>query len=157
MFHIRTPSTLTILVVEPTGTNTSIQCLCYLGKGGIAIMYKKELELSICLLINLDSTRIIGIELRQSCDRSVFIFGAFPPLIVLFSHFYQNWTFWKILNVVIGGDFNASFYEEDLQRTNLYKSKLWHWTFFSDLHFMLYDAASTTIPISKYKLYFKTE
>lgn len=99
MFHIRTPSTLTILVVEPTGTNTSIQCLCYLGKGGIAIMYKKELELSICLLINLDSTRIIGIELRQSCDRSVFIFGAFPPLIILFSHLYQNWILGVILTL----------------------------------------------------------
>lgn len=29
--------------------------------------------------------------------------------------------------------------------------------FFSDLHFMLHDAAPTTIPISKYKLYLKTE
>lgn len=54
--------------IEFIGINIFIQCLCYLGKGGIVIMYKKEFELFICLLIDLDFICIIGIEFKMLCD-----------------------------------------------------------------------------------------
>lgn len=121
------PDYLSYVCIEPTGTNTSIQYSRYLGKGGIAIMYRKELELSICWLTDLDSTRIIGIELKTSCDRSLFIFGVYLPSdsaiqpyaseLNLLEHLEAHYSL--LGDVVIGGDFNASSYEEDLQHTNL--------------------------------------
>lgn len=43
-------------------TDTSTHCSHFLGKGGIAIMYKKELELSICKLTDFHISRIIWVR-----------------------------------------------------------------------------------------------
>lgn len=51
-------------------TDTSKHCSHFLGKGGIAIMYKKELELSICKITDFDFSRIIWLDIKRSHDRS---------------------------------------------------------------------------------------
>lgn len=47
-------------------TNTSTHCSRFLCESGTAVIYKKELELSICELTDMDSSRIIGLEIRRS-------------------------------------------------------------------------------------------
>lgn len=44
--------------------NIFIYCLCFLCEGGIVVMYKKEFELFICELNDLDFLCIIGLEIR---------------------------------------------------------------------------------------------
>lgn len=45
----------------------------------LAIMYKKELELCICELTDFNSSRIIGLDIKRSHDRSLYIFGIYLP------------------------------------------------------------------------------
>lgn len=57
--------------------NIFIYCLCFLGKGGIVVMYKKEFELFICELIDFDFLCIIGLEIRWLYDYFLYIFGVY--------------------------------------------------------------------------------
>lgn len=115
-------------------TNTSTHCSRFLGKGGIAVMYKKELELSICELTYFDSSRFIGLEIRRPHDRSLYIFGVYLPS----DNIIQSYStelylledlvahFSSLGDVIIGGDFNASIYDGDAHHVNVYKSRLCH-------------------------------
>ena len=47
--------------------------------GGAAILYKRSLQFSINEMHNLDSERIVGIELKGQSFGSIFIFGVYLP------------------------------------------------------------------------------
>lgn len=104
----------------------------YLGKGGVGILYKKELKLSICELTDIDSSRIIGLKIKRSSDRPLYIFGAYLPADNVIQSYAAEMGlledlvahFSSIGDVIVGGDFNASCYNIDSGRVNMYKSSL---------------------------------
>ena len=49
------------------------------GKGGVAIMYKKNLSFSIREIPCYDSNRIIDIELKTSNGSNLYILGVYLP------------------------------------------------------------------------------
>ena len=89
------------------------------GKGGVAILYRKNLSFSIREIPCYDSNRIIDIELKTSNGSNLYILGVYLPsdsninsyaqelnmLENLYSH-YLNYG-----KVIIAGDFNASLIE----------------------------------------------
>lgn len=103
----------------------------YHGKGGIAILYKDSLQFNVVELLDIASTRIIGIELKNQSNKSLFILGTYLPsdesidnykneLNILESvyTYYSNYG-----NVIISGDLNASLLSKDIGKTNQFKSK----------------------------------
>ncbi|CAG2225389.1 unnamed protein product [Mytilus edulis] len=74
---------------------------CTHGKGGISILYKASLQFSTEEIIETNSDRIVGIELKNKS------FG---------SHYINS-------KVVVAGDFNASCINQNVQFTNTIKSK----------------------------------
>lgn len=67
--------------IEPCCDNNSFstQWSRYLGMGGIGIMYKREIEQSICELVDIYSSCTIGLQIKRHCDRSLYIFGVYLP------------------------------------------------------------------------------
>ncbi|CAC5422291.1 unnamed protein product [Mytilus coruscus] len=81
----------------------------YLGKGGIAILYKTSLQFSVNEICDINSSRISGIELKNQFNGSLFIFGAYLPS----DDSIENYK----------SDLNASCLDKDRPISNSNKSK----------------------------------
>ncbi len=111
--------------------DTSVNLETYrCGKGGVAILCRKDIGFNITQLECNQSERIIGVELKTMSNESIFIFSVYLPannnideykyeLNILndYINFYSQYGY-----VIIGGDFNTSVSERDLCHTNVYKS-----------------------------------
>lgn len=89
------------------------------------------MQFTLSEIPDINSSRIIGVEVKRIHHRSLYIFGVYLPsdsniqpcstelnhLDALFNHFCT------IGDVIIGGDLNTSIYESDSAHVNLYKSK----------------------------------
>lgn len=51
----------------------------FLGKGGISIMFKKDIEMSISEIPDIDSSRLIAVELKRINQRPLYIIGVYLP------------------------------------------------------------------------------
>lgn len=101
-----------------------------MGKGGVGIMYRKDLLHTVSEIPDITS-RIIGIEVKRKHQRSLYVLGTYLPsdsniqtyqtelnlLDALFNHLCTHG------DVIIGGDLNASLYDKDLPNVNKYKAK----------------------------------
>ena len=103
-----------------------------MGKGGVGIMYKKNMQFSIVEIPDIDSTRIVGVELKRHQQQPLFVFGVYLPsdsntqsyvdelnLLEALTNHYSSFG-----DVIIGGDFNASINTKDFSHCNVYKSKI---------------------------------
>ncbi|CAG2250536.1 unnamed protein product [Mytilus edulis] len=104
---------------------------CTHGKGGISILYKASLQFSVEEIIETNSDRIVGIELKNKSFGSIFIFGVYLPADGSIDNYRQElnalddlYTYYiNYGKVVIAGDFNASCINKNIQFTNTVKSK----------------------------------
>lgn len=118
-----------------------------IGKGGVAILYKRSLEFYTSL-INTNSNRVIGICLKTPTHVPLYIFGVYLPsendvdkyreeLNVLHDLYtiYSNHG-----HVIFAGDMNGSLQQKDVEKTNSYKSAELV-TFYrkNNLHFPFYN------------------
>lgn len=86
------------------------------GKGGVCILCKSSLQFELKEIYNMNSDRIVGIEIKDQSVGSIFIFGVYlhfdknielyrdeiNALDVLCSY-YENYS-----HVIVAGDMNAS-------------------------------------------------
>ncbi|CAG2237360.1 unnamed protein product [Mytilus edulis] len=104
---------------------------CTHGKGGISILYKASLQFSVEEILETNSDRIVGIELKNKSFGSIFIFGVYLPADGSIDNYRQElnalddlYTYYiNYGKVVVAGDFNASCINKNLQFTNTTKSK----------------------------------
>lgn len=92
-------------------------------------MFKKDIEKSISEIPDIDSSRLIAVELKRINQRPLYIIRVYLPsehdmqyclteltmLETIFNHLCS------LGDVILGGDFNASFI--DRSHINLYKAK----------------------------------
>lgn len=103
----------------------------YHGKGGIAIMYKSTLDFYVNEIENIDSERVLGIELKGPTTGSLYVFAAYLPsdesmerykyeidILDSLYKYYSNYG-----NVLLAGDLNASCLNTDIEKSNKSKSK----------------------------------
>lgn len=101
----------------------------FLGKGGISIMFKKDIEMSISEIPDIDSSRLIAVELKRINQRPLYIIGVYLPSENDMQHYLSELSMLETIfnhlcslgDVILGGDFNASFI--DRSNINLYKAK----------------------------------
>lgn len=104
---------------------------CYHGKGCVSILYKKTLQFSINELYEINSDRIVGLELKNQTYGSLFVFGTYLPSDNVLDNYRHElnvldelYTYYSIYGkVLIAGDLNASCLPKDIGRTNNMKSK----------------------------------
>ena len=97
------------------------------GKGGVSILYKKELR-SYTHRLDIRHDKIIGVQVHTIVARPLFVFCAYLPpendvsaYRAVLQDIHDLYTYYKQYgNVLIGGDFNASCKQEP--RTNANKS-----------------------------------
>ena len=102
----------------------------YHGKGGVAILYRKSLQFSVVEVPNINSTRVVGIELKYNSGSSLFIFGAYLPSDECIDNYKAElnaldtlYTYYSEYGkVIIAGDLNGSCINKDIGRTNKVKS-----------------------------------
>lgn len=116
---------------EQSCNNTDKPYSPFVGKGGVGIMYRKDLLHTVSEIPDITSSRIIGIEVKRKHQRSLYVLGAYLPsdsniqtyqselnlLDALFNHLCT------LGDVIIGGDLNASLYDKELPNVNQYKAK----------------------------------
>jgi exonuclease III len=135
--------------ISKADTLPDIYNACH-GKGGVAILYKSALQFYVLEISDINSERIVCIELKHHSYGSLFIFGVYLPSdesIEAYKHelnildslctYYSNFG-----NVIIAGDLNASCQVQEHDRSNKYKSI--ELTKFIDRQFLSY--AGNQIP-----------
>lgn len=61
-------------------TNDLLTDLCrFLRKGGVSLINKKNIQFSVVEIIDVSSTRIIGVGIKRHNQKSMFIFGVHRP------------------------------------------------------------------------------
>jgi hypothetical protein len=101
----------------------------YLGfvvKGGAGIMCKKDLQFTLSEILDLNSSRIIGAEIKRKIQRSLYILGVYaPPESNMESYCTELYHLAALFNifctfgdVIIRGGLNISIYESDLAHVN---------------------------------------
>ena len=100
-----------------------------IGKGGVAILYKKSLEFytnSVCT----NSNRVVGICLKTPNHCPLYVFGVYLPsendidqyrkVLDVLNGLHTNYS--NHGHVIFAGDMNASILQKDTDRSNPYKS-----------------------------------
>ena len=106
----------------------------FVRPNNICLLYfhNQKLQFSIVEIPDIDSTRIVGVELKRHQQQPLFVFGVYLPsdsntqsyvdelnLLEALTNHYSSFG-----DVIIGGDFNASINTKDLSHCNVYKSKI---------------------------------
>ena len=102
----------------------------YHGKGGVAILYKNTLEFSVSEIHDINSERVVGLQIKTKSNGSIFIFGAYLPsddsldnyrnelnMLDNLVSYYCNYG-----SVIVAGDLNASCRTKDRLHSNHCKS-----------------------------------
>lgn len=65
--------------LEQSCNNTDKPYSPFVGKGGVGIMYRKDLLHTVSEIPDITSSRIIGIEVKRKHQRSLYVLGAYLP------------------------------------------------------------------------------
>jgi exonuclease III len=100
-----------------------------IGKGGVAISYKKSLEFYTSSVYT-NSNRVVGICLKTPNHVPLFVFGVYMPsendtdqcreVLNVLNELFTNYS--NHGHVIFAGDINASILETDADKTNPCKS-----------------------------------
>ena len=121
---------------------TGYKCICktdllpygynaYHGKGGVALLYKCTLDCQITEISDIESERIVGLEIKHKGKGTLYIFAAYLPAddsidkykadVDILDNLYNYYS--KFGSVIMAGDLNASYLTKDTGKTNRYKSR----------------------------------
>ncbi|VDI54683.1 Hypothetical predicted protein [Mytilus galloprovincialis] len=102
----------------------------YHGKGGVAILYKNTLQFSVSEIHDINSERVVGLQIKTKSNGSIFIFGAYLPsddsidnyrnelnMLDTLVSYYCNYG-----SVIVAGDLNVSCRTKDRLHSNHCKS-----------------------------------